>query len=90
MPPWLQQMFLGYIPHNAGLKALKNALDKRENSPNPTKKIARVAKFFLKINFFEFNGAVKEQKSGTAIGTKCAPSYACTFMNEFETKFIEA
>lgn len=23
-------MLLGYIPHNAGLKALKNALDKRE------------------------------------------------------------
>ena len=33
---------------------------------------------------------MKEQISGTAIGTKCAPSYACIFMDEFETKFIES
>ena len=33
---------------------------------------------------------MKEQISGTAIGTKCAPSYACIFMDKFETKFIES
>ena len=27
---------------------------------------------------------------GTAIGTKCATSYACIFMSEFETSFIES
>ena len=32
---------------------------------------------------------MKEQISGTAVGTKCEPSYACIFMDEFKTKFIE-
>ena len=78
------------IPHNAGLEALKTVLDKRENHSIPTEKLVKMAEFVLKNNFFEFNGLVKEQISGTAIGTKCAPSYACIFMDEFETKFIES
>ena len=48
-----------------------------------------MAEFVLKNNVFEFNGTVKEQISGTAIGTKCALSYACIFMSEFVTSFIE-
>ena len=78
------------IPHNADLEALKTVLDKRENHSIPTEKLVKMAEFVLKNNFFEFNGLVKEQISGTAIGTKCAPSYACIFMDEFETKFIES
>ena len=78
------------IPHNAGLEALKTVLDKRENHSIPTEKLVKMAEFVLKNSFFEFNGLVKEQISGTAIGTKCAPSYACIFMDEFETKFIES
>ena len=38
----------------------------------------------------EFNGKVKEQISGTAIGTQCAPSYECIFMSEFKIKFTES
>ena len=30
-----------------------------------------------------------QQKSGTAIGTKFAPSYACIYMYEVEQKFLE-
>ena len=48
-----------------------------------------MAKFVLKNNYFEFNGKVKQQISGTAIGTKFAPPYACIFMDEVETSFIE-
>ena len=47
-----------------------------------------MADFVLKNNFFEFNGEVKRQKSGTAIGTKFAPPYACIFMDAVETEFI--
>ena len=77
------------IPHVAGLKALKNALDARKNKSIPTENLLKMAEFVLKNNIFEFNGTVKEQISGTAMGTKCAPSYACIFMSEFETRFNE-
>ena len=46
--------------------------------------------FVQKNNFFEFNGEVKWQKSGTAIGTKFAPPYACIFMDEVETEFLKS
>ena len=71
------------IPHVAGLKALKSALDARENKYIPTENLLKMAEFVLKNNVFEFNGTVKEQVSGTVIGTKCASSYACIFMSEF-------
>ena len=47
-----------------------------------------MAKFVLKNNFFEFNSKPKQQISGTTIGTKLAPSYACIFMDQVETEFL--
>ena len=41
----------------------------------------KMAEFVLKKNYIQFNGMVKKHISGTAIGTKFAPSYACTFMD---------
>ena len=32
---------------------------------------------------------VYQQKSGTAIGTKFAPPYACIYMDEGQQKFLE-
>ena len=49
----------------------------------------RMAEFVLKNNYFEFNGQVKQQTSGTAIGTKFAPTYASIFMDNVEGKFLE-
>ena len=40
-----------------------------------------MAEFVLKNNYFEFDSKVKKQISGTVIGTKFAPSYACVFMD---------
>ena len=77
------------IPHNAGLKALKNALDKRKQKHIPTEKLINMAEFVVKNNFFEFNGSVKQQVSGTAIGTKCAPTYASIYMDEVKTEFLK-
>ena len=48
-----------------------------------------MAKFVLKNNYFEFNGKVKQQILGTAIGTKFAPPYACIFMDEVEKSFLD-
>ena len=77
------------IPHKAGLRALKEVLDRREEKKISTEDLVEMAEFVIKNNYFEFNGHVKYQISGTAIGTKFAPAYACIFMDEIETKFLE-
>ena len=68
---------------------LKGALDKRENRNIATNDLIKMTEFVLKNNNFEVNGQVKQQISGTAIGTKFTPAYACIFMNDDESKFLE-
>ena len=77
------------ISHKAGLEALTRRLNKREMSEIPIEDIVQMAEFVLKNNFFEFNGEVKKQKSGTAIGTELAPPYACIFMDEEKRSFLK-
>ena len=48
-----------------------------------------MAAVVLKNNYFEFNGEVKQQISGTAIGTTFASTYASIFMDEIENKFLD-
>ena len=48
-----------------------------------------MAEFVLKNNYFEFNSKIKQNISGTAIGSKFAPPYACLFINKLETSFLE-
>ena len=48
-----------------------------------------MAEFILKNNYFEFNGKVNKQISGTAISTKFGPSYKCIFMDQVETEFLK-
>ena len=57
------------IPHKAGLQTSRRRLNKRNTSDIPTKDIVQIAELVLKNNFFEFNGEVKRQKSGTSIET---------------------
>ena len=57
------------ISHEAGLEALQKRLNKRDSPKVPTENIIQMAEFVPKNNFFEFNGEVKRQKCGTAIGT---------------------
>ena len=64
-------------------------LDKREQHLIPTSELIRMADFVLKNNYFEFNGQIKQQISGTAIGTKFSPPYAWLFMDKIETAFLE-
>ena len=75
------------IPHDSGLKALKNILDKRKKQNKSTAYLTKMSEFLLRNNYFEFNCKVK-QISGRAIGTKCTPTYACMYMDEFENEFL--
>ena len=75
------------IPHNVGLRAQKEALDKRQRIL--TEDLVQMAVFSLKNVFFEFNNVIKQQISETAIGTKCEPTYACIFMDKVGTEILE-
>ena len=70
------------IPHQAGLIALKEALDKSLSKKIPTDDLIRMAEFGLS------NSDTFQQISGTAIGTKFAPPYACIYMDQVEQKFL--
>ena len=70
------------IPHKADLKTLTRRLNERETSQIPTEDTVQMAEFILENNFFEFNGEVKRQISGTAICTKFAFLYSFIFMDE--------
>ena len=77
------------LPHTAGLVALRDALDNREVEKTPTEDLVKMAEFVLRNNYFEFNGSIKQQLSGTTIGKKFAPPYACIFMDKLETNFLK-
>ena len=64
-------------------------LEAREHDPVSTEDLVKMASFALENNYFEFNGEVKKQISGTVIGTKFAPPYACIFMDDLETNFLQ-
>ena len=66
------------IPHDVGLKALREVLDKREHKKIPTEELVQMAEFVLKSNFFEFNGQIK-----------CAPTYGCIYIDKMEGEFLE-
>ena len=77
------------VPHNAGLKTLKDALDCRQNKKISIDMLVKMADFVFTNNYFEFGQKVFHQFSGTAIGTKFAPPYMCIFMDKFETNFLK-
>ena len=62
------------IPDKAALETFNNALEKRKQKHVSTEKLINMAEFVLKNIFFEFSVSVKQQVSGTAIGTMCAPT----------------
>ena len=47
-----------------------------------------MTEFVLSKNFLKFNSDTLQQISGTAIGTKFAPTYACIYMDQVEQKFL--
>ena len=61
------------IPHEAGLKAFRGLLDKRELHTIPSTELIRMADFVLKNNYLKFNRQIKSQICSTAIGTRFSP-----------------
>ena len=78
------------IPHESGSNAIKGALENRTRKSVPTSDILKMMEFVSKNNYSEFNESVKQQLSGTAIGAKCLPPYACIFMDKVETDFFKS
>jgi hypothetical protein len=71
------------IPHDEGVMALEEFMmlyttRKRVNM------IRDLTRLVLTNNIIEFNGRLFIQLSGTSMGSKFAPSYACIYMNWFE------
>ena len=77
------------IPHNAALKALRDALDCRQMKMILTDVLVKVTGFVLTNNYFEFGQKVFHQISGTAIGTKFAPRYVNIFLDKFEIDLLK-
>ena len=75
------------IPHSAGLKSLKKALENRVNKQIPTSDLVKMAKYVLSNSYFDFSEKVFQQISGTVIETKFAPLYTCIYIEEVETEF---
>ena len=50
--------------------------------------LIKLLSLVLKRNNFQFNGINYLQVGGTAIGIKVAPSFAITYMGEFEEKHV--
>ena len=78
------------IVHEEGIKATRDYLDKHsKNGVTPfNASILDLLEHVFEMNNFQFNGDNYLQRSGTAMGTKYAPSYANIFMSDFEEKYI--
>lgn len=77
------------IPHDYGLEAIAYWLDNyNELLPERIDKelIIKGLRFILENNFFMFDNDTYRQKSGTAMGTKVAPTYANLVMGYLEIK----
>ena len=77
------------IAHELGLNGLEGVLEKRDSIQISTSDLVKMAKFLLQNNYFELNGQTKQQISGTAVGTRFAPPYACIFMDQVESEFLK-
>ena len=65
--------FYPSIQHNAGLKALHEKLKKRNDKSVPMADLLNMADCVSKNNYYGFASCIKQQISGTAIGTKFSP-----------------
>ena len=77
------------IPHDLGIDAVKFWVEKHRGEIDDrfkTEFILEALKIVLEGNTFYFDGNTYQQKKGTAMGTKVAPSYANLVMGYLEEK----
>ena len=80
------------IPHELGMEAISYYFDKhRSKIPDRFTKefVLESLLFVLENNNFLFDGVLYHQKTGTAMGTKCAPPYACLSVGYLEETKLE-
>ena len=77
------------IPNLDGLEALSIKLNQQADRKIPTENQLKITPFVLKNNYIGFDSMIKQQVSGTAIGTTFAPPYACISMYRMEAEFLE-
>ena len=75
------------IPHTEGINAVAKCLEKT-NIDASTRVILKFLSLILHLNNFSFNGKHYEQNKGCTMGSKCSPTYANIFMDDFENKHI--
>ena len=78
------------IARDAGLQVLYEKSEERTDKKILYTDLVEMAEFILKNNFFEFKTKIIQQISGTVIGTKFAPPYACLFMDRIENNFLDS
>ena len=80
------------LPHLEGIHSTKEmlAIHKPPDTLPHNSYIIELLELVLTNNHFEleFNGEFYHQLSGTAMGTKLAPSYANLFITKFEDKYV--
>ena len=78
------------IPNKEGIRAVAKTLAKyRPGAQHPNNQsLVQLLGLVLNKNNFEFNGEHYLQTSGTAMGTRVAPSFANTFMGDFEETHV--
>jgi hypothetical protein len=73
-----------------GVRAVEHYLNNRPKPHIPTTHfLLQLVRFILQRNNFHFMGEHYEQRCGTAMGTRMAPSYANLTMGLFESEFME-
>ena len=77
------------IPHNKGILACKNFIEKHTSDLDFANDMATLIEFILKNNYFSFNNNFYLQSQGTAMGTKMAPAYANIFMDKIESEMLQ-
>jgi hypothetical protein len=76
------------IPHDEGIEACREVWNNRISQRPSIESLIQLLEHVLKFNNFVFNGEYYLQISGTAMGTKMAPSYANIFMGRLERRHL--
>uniref|UniRef100_A0A803JL40 Reverse transcriptase domain-containing protein n=1 Tax=Xenopus tropicalis TaxID=8364 RepID=A0A803JL40_XENTR len=77
------------IPHQAGLSAVRNLIVANSSYKGPPIEFTlSLLEFILHKNYFKFENQFYIQRTGTAMGSRAAPSYANAYMWEFENSNI--
>ena len=78
------------VPQEEGLRTLEKALDCRQDQSVPTHFLTKLMKLVLTMNTFVWDTKLFNQKEGTAIGTRAAPTFAGIFMGDLEEKMLSS